>query len=235
MVILVVNDAALDSRLHNATEPFLSAALAIVAGVVAGMAFGRRRIKGASTCRRSGPPDLRAGRSSSQAGLLPILITVLDRVTELLGAGEIRGDSGGDRTPRRANRLEMAPPNRPTTSPRRSPCSPTPASSRERWQHCRSRVKEGGDGDLSGHSAARAGRGLALRASRTGDRRHARDRRRHLPFVGAPWRCGCRRLLVGRRARRGSFAWRSRAEGPVRAFTRATWAIRTTACGSSAR
>ena len=44
MVVLVVNHVALDSWLHYATEPFLSAAeaLVIVSGVVAGMVFGRR-------------------------------------------------------------------------------------------------------------------------------------------------------------------------------------------------
>ena len=44
MVILVVNHVPLDSWLHNVTEPFLSAAeaLVIVSGVVAGMVFGRR-------------------------------------------------------------------------------------------------------------------------------------------------------------------------------------------------
>ena len=46
MVILVVNHVPLDSWLHYATEPFLSAAeaLVIVSGVVAGMVFGRRWI-----------------------------------------------------------------------------------------------------------------------------------------------------------------------------------------------
>lgn len=44
MVVLVVNHIALDSWLHYATEPFLSAAeaLVVVSGVVAGMVFGRR-------------------------------------------------------------------------------------------------------------------------------------------------------------------------------------------------
>ncbi|MDQ3739317.1 MAG: OpgC domain-containing protein [Actinomycetota bacterium] len=46
MAILVVNHVALDSWLHYATEPFLSAAeaLVVVSGVVAGMVFGRRWI-----------------------------------------------------------------------------------------------------------------------------------------------------------------------------------------------
>jgi hypothetical protein len=44
MVILVVNHVALDSWLHYGTEPFMSAAeaLVVVSGVVAGMVFGRR-------------------------------------------------------------------------------------------------------------------------------------------------------------------------------------------------
>ena len=46
MAILVVNHVALDSWLHYGTEPFLSAAeaLVVVSGVVAGMVFGRRWI-----------------------------------------------------------------------------------------------------------------------------------------------------------------------------------------------
>ena len=53
MVILVVDDAGLVSRLHDATEPFLSAALALVTGVV----------------RRNGhrPPPDRMGRPRNQA------------------------------------------------------------------------------------------------------------------------------------------------------------------------
>ena len=44
MAILVVNHVPLDSWLHYGTEPFLSAAeaLVVVSGVVAGMVFGRR-------------------------------------------------------------------------------------------------------------------------------------------------------------------------------------------------
>ena len=46
MVILVVNHVPLDSWLHYGTEPFLSAAeaLVVVSGLVAGMVFGRRRL-----------------------------------------------------------------------------------------------------------------------------------------------------------------------------------------------